>query len=315
MPTQTQYSGQGSRLTVNMMIADPLMIRARMLRMADQQFIMEALLRPVPAAASGALVYSESDPLFAADDAQEVAEGGEIPLGMGQDGIPRVAHTVKTALGIEITREMKDRNRVDLVNKRLDQVRNTFVRNWERRLFTAFDAAATATGHIVGGTAWSNPSTGDPRRDLLAAIKLVTESRTQYVNQDANNAQDYFGFVPDAIVISTTGQYNLMQSTNFLQLYLGGNIADRNPFYTGQLERTVLGCDVYTSRFMPPNAAYVLQTKDVGGWSDERPLGVTPLYSQGGPNGGPREVWRSDVVRRSAIFVDQPYAVAKIVTA
>lgn len=309
MPVQTQYSGQGPRLTVNMMIADPLLIRARMLRMADQQFIMQALLRPVPAATSGALVYSESDPLFAQDDAAEVAEGGEIPLGMGQDGIPRVAHTIKTALGIEITREMRDRNRIDLVQKRMDQVRNTFIRNWERRLFTAFDAATAATGSVVAGTAWSNPSTGDPRRDILAAIKLVTESRAQYANLDANNQQDFFGFVPDAMVISTTASYNLMQSSNFVNLYLAGNIADRNPFYTGQLERTVLGCEVFTSRFIPATSVYVLQTKDVGGWSDERPMGVTPLYAD-----QPREVWRSDVVRRSAIFIDQPYAVAKIVT-
>lgn len=309
MPTQAIYSGQGTRLTVNMMIQDPLMIRARMLQMADQQFIMNALLRPVPAAQAGVLAYMESTPLFASDDAQEVAEGGEIPLGVGADGIPLVAHTIKTALGVEITREMRDRNRVDLVNLRLDQVRNTIVRNWERRLFASFDAAIAQTGMVVAGTSWSNPSTGSPRTDVLQAIKLVTESRAQYANLDVNNQQDYFGFVPDAIVISTASQYNLLQNTEFQQLYLGGNIADRNPLYTGQLERDIVGCTVYISRFIPPNSTYVLQTKVSGGWSDERPLGVTPLYPD-----QPREVWRADVVRRTAIFVDQPYAVAKIVS-
>lgn len=311
MPVQTQYSGQGPRLTVNMMIADPLMIRARLLQMADQQFIMNALLRQAPSAQSGAIVFSESDPLFAQDDAQEVAEAGEIPLGLGQDGIPKVAHTTKTGLGVEITREMRDRNRVDLVNKRLDQVRNTLVRNWERRLFAQFDAATVATGQVVAGTQWSNPGVGSsfPRRDLLAAIKLITESRAQYANLDANNQQDYFGFVPDAIVISTTSQYNLIQSDSFVNLYLAGNIADLNPQYTGQLERTVLGCTVYISRFIPANTTYVLQTNVNGGYSDERPLGVTPLYAD-----QPREVWRADVVRRTAIFIDQPPAIAKIIT-
>jgi hypothetical protein len=315
MPVQTQYSGQGPRLTVNMLIQDPLLIQARMLRMMDQQFLMDALLRQAPSATSGAVVYEESTPLFATDDASEVAEAGEIPLGMGQDGIPRVAHTVKTAMGITITREMRDRQRIDLVNRRMAQVRNTIVRNWERRLFKAFDGAAAATGSIVAGTQWSNPTGGNPRLDILAAIKLVTEARAQYANMDANNQQDYFGFVPDAIVISTTAMYNLLQNDKFVSLYLAGNIADRNPLYTGQLERTVLGCDVYTSRFMPPTSQYVLQTKDVGGYSDERPLGVSPLYGNGGgPNGGPTETWRADAVRRTAIFVDQPFAVAKIVT-
>lgn len=309
MPTQVTYSGQGPRLTVSAMIVDPLMIRARMLQMMDQQFIMEALLRQAPATQSGAVVYAESNPLFATDDAQEVAEGGEIPLGQGQFGNPKVAVTRKTGLGIEITREMRDRNRIDLVQLSMDQVRNTMVRNWERRLYTALSNAVTATGMIVTPAfPWSNLSSGNPRGDILAAVKAVTEA--VYPNGDPNNSppnQDFFGFVPDTMVISTTAEYNLLQNTNFVQLYLGGNIADRNPYYTGQLERTILGMNVLVSRFIPAGTAYVLQSNIVGGYSDERPLGVTPLYAD-----LPREVWRSDVVRRTAIFVDQPYAVAQI---
>lgn len=307
MPTQVTYSGQGPRLTVNSMLVDPLMIRARMLQMMTQQFIMEALLRNAPATQSGAVVYAESNPLFASDDAAEIAEGGEIPLGQIQVGNPKVAVTRKTGLGVEITREMRDRNRIDMVQLSMDQVRNTMVRNWERRMFTAFDAAATQTGMVIGGSAWSNPASGFARRDILAATKAVTEAVVP--NLDPNNQQDFFGFVPDTLVISTTSMYNLMQSTDFVQLYLGGDIADRNPYYTGQLERKVLNLDVMTSRFVAPNTSYVLQSNVLGGYSDERPMGVTPLYAD-----LPREVWRADVIRRTAIFVDQPFALAKIVS-
>lgn len=307
MPTQVTYSGQGPRLTVNSMLVDPLMIRARMLQMMTQQFIMEALLRNAPGTQSGAVVYAESNPLFASDDAAEIAEGGEIPLGQIQVGNPKVAVTRKTGLGVEITREMRDRNRIDMVQLSMDQVRNTMVRNWERRMFTAFDAAATQTGMVIGGSAWSNPASGFARRDILAATKAVTEAAVP--NLDPNNQQDFFGFVPDTLVISTTSMYNLMQSTDFVQLYLGGDIADRNPYYTGQLERKVLNLDVMTSRFVAPNTSYVLQSNVLGGYSDERPMGVTPLYAD-----LPREVWRADVIRRTAIFVDQPFALAKIVS-
>lgn len=307
MPTPVTYSGQGPRLTVNALLVDPLMIRARMLQMMDQQFIMNALLRNAPGTQSGAVVYAESNPLFAQDDAQEVAEGGEIPLGQSQIGNPKVARTTKTGLGVEITREMRDRNRIDLVNLAMDQVRNTMVRNWERRLFTSFDAATAQTGMVVAGSAWSVPSSGLARRDILSATKAVTEAAAP--NMDPNNQQDFFGFMPDTLVISTTSQYNLMQSTDFVQLYLGGDIADRNPYYTGQLERKVLNLEVLVSRFVAPNTSYVLQSNVLGGWSDERPLGVTPLYAD-----MPREVWRADVVRRTAIFIDQPYAVCKIVS-
>jgi len=309
MPTAVTYSGQGPRLTVNAMLVDPLMIRARMLQMMTQQFIMTALLRNAPATQSGAVVYAESNPLFATDDAAEVAEGAEIPLGQVQIGNPKVAVTRKTGLGVEITREMRDRNRIDLVQLSMDQVRNTMVRNWERRLFASFDAATAQTGMVVAGSQWSSPTlnTSAPRRDVLAATKLVTEAVAP--NMDPNNQQDFFGFQPDTLVISTTAQYNLMQNSDFVQLYLGGDIADRNPNYTGQLERKLLDLDIMTSRFIAPNVSYVLQTNVLGGYSDERPLGVTPLYAD-----LPREVWRADVVRRTAIFIDQPFAVAKIVS-
>lgn len=307
MPTAVTYSGQGPRLTVNAMLVDPLMIRARMLQMMTQQFIMAALLRNAPATQSGAVVYAESNPLFATDDAAEIAEGAEIPLGQVQVGNPKVQVTRKTGLGVEITREMRDRNRIDLVQLSMDQVRNTMVRNWERRLFTAFDAATAQTGMVVAGSQWSNPASGNARQDILSATKAVTEAIAP--SMDPNNQQDFFGFVPDMLVISTTSQYNLMQNSNFVQLYLGGDIAERNPNYTGQLERKLLTLDVLTSRFVAPNTSYVLQSNVVGGYSDERPLGVTPLYAD-----LPREVWRADVVRRTAIFIDQPYAVAKIVS-
>jgi hypothetical protein len=303
MPISTVYSGQGPRLTVNSMIADPLMIRARLLQMADQQFIMEALLRPVPSTPSGAIVFSESTPLFASDDATDVAEGGEIPLGVGQDGLPRVAHTTKTGLGIEITREMRDRNRTDLVNLRLDQVRNTLVRNWERKLFAAFSGLTPAVT-INAANPWASSTT--IRNDIGGAVKGITTAVTP--NSDPNNNQDYIGFVPDTLVIPFASQYDIMLNTSFTSLYLGGDIAERNPQYTFQLERNVMNLQVLMSRFLPAGTAYVLQSKVCGGWSDERPLGVTPLYPD-----QPREVWRADVVRRTGIFIDQPLSVAKIV--
>lgn len=302
MPISTIYSGQGPRLTVNSMIADPLMIRARLLQMADQQFIMEALLRPVPSTPSGAIVFSESTPLFASDTPLDVAEGGEIPLGIGQDGLPRVAHTVKTGLGVEITREMRDRNRTDLVNTRMDQVRNTLVRTWEFKLFNAF-AAASIAGTVAAATPWASSTT--VRTDITNAIKLVTTSVTP--NSDPLNNQDYLGFIPDTLVLPFTSQFDLITNTSFSSVYIGGDIAERNPNYTGQLERTVMGMQVLLSRFLTPGTGYLMQSKVIGGWSDERPLGVTPLYPD-----QPREVWRADVVRRTGIFIDQPLAIAKI---
>jgi hypothetical protein len=300
MPLQSIYSGQGPRVTVNDLIVDPLLIQQRFLQMADQQFIMEAILRQLPSAQSGIIGYHESTPLFLDDDAAVVGEGGEIPLGVGSDGIPKATHTIKLARGIEITREMRDRNRIDLVNVRMNQVRNTMVRTWENRLFSALSGATT--GSVTAASPWQTSTT--IRQDIMGAIQNVTEAK---LSQGNNNTQNFLGFIPDIMVISTKTQYDMIGNGDFGQLYLGGDIAEKNPQYTGQLERTVQSMTVLISRFMPQNQVWLMESKTVGGFSDERPLGVTPLYAD-----QPREVWRADVVRRTGIAIDQPLSACVI---
>lgn len=306
MPTPTTYSGSGVRITVNSMIKDPLLIRARVLQMMNQQFIMEALLRKAPSAEAGVILYNESTPLFTDDDASVIAEAAEIPLVQGQDGVPKAAFTIKTGLGIEITIEMRNRNRVDLVSTRMDQVKNTILRHWERRLFAALNAAVPAGNTLtLGATAsWNGGTAGSIkiRNNLIDAAQLVREAVVPNQGTDA-----YLGFEPDTLVISTRSMAVMMKDDDFRKAYEGSPLAERNPYYTGQLEKNVMGLDIMTSRFMNDDYAFLLQKKIVGGYSDERPLQVSPTYPD-----QDREIWRSNVVRQTGIFIDQPYAIAKI---
>lgn len=305
MPTPRTYSNSGPRITVNSMIKDPLIIPQRMGSMTRQQFIMEAVLRQAPAASAGVILYNESTPLFTDEDAAVVAEAAEIPLVQGQDGIPRAAYTIKTGMGIEITREMKDRNRVDLVATRMTQVKNTIVRHWERRLYSAFDAAVPAA-HILNLTAatdsWYTGSAPKIRDNIIDAMQLVREAEVP--GQDDN----FFGFEPTMLIISTRTATAIMKDDEFRKAYEGSDLASKNPFYTGQLEKGVLGLQILTTRFLSDDVAYLVEPKTVGAWSDERPLSTSPTYED-----RDREIWRSNVVRRTAVFVDQPYALAKII--
>lgn len=307
MPTPSNYSTTGPRITVNAMIKDPLIIRQRMLRMMDQQFIMTALLRQESPAEAGVLQYFESTPLFTDDDFAIVGEGGEIPLTTGQDGIPKAAFTIKTALGIEITVEMKNRDQVGRVTTRMTQVKNTIVRHWERRLFNALNAAVPAGNVLdltasVAARAWNGGTAPTIRNDLVDAMTLVTEAVVPNQGADA-----FLGFVPDTLVVSTRTRFAMMKDPTFQKVYEQSPLADKNPIYAGQLERDVMGLQILASRFMNDDYAFLLEAKTVGGYSDERPLQVSPTYPD-----QPREVWRSDVVRQTAIFVDQPLAIAKI---
>jgi hypothetical protein len=306
VPTPTTYSGSGVRITVNAMIKDPLLIRARMLKMMDQQFIMSALLRQAPPAEAGVILYNESTPLFTDDDASVIAEAAEIPLVQGQDGIPKAAFTIKTGLGIEITIEMKNRNRYDLVSTRMNQVKNTILRHWERRLFNALNAAVPAgnTLTLSNAQSWNGGTAGTIkiRNNLIDASQLVREAVVPNQGTDA-----YLGFEPDTLVISTRTMAVMMKDDDFRKAYEGSPLAERNPYYTGQLEKNVMGFDIITSRFMNDDYAFLLEKNTVGGYSDERPLQVTPTYPD-----QDREIWRSNVVRQTGIFIDQPFAIAKI---
>jgi hypothetical protein len=306
VPTPTTYSNSGVRITVNAMLKDPLLIRARMLQMMNQQFIMEALLRQAPRAEAGVILYNESTPLFTDDDASVIAEAAEIPLVQGQDGVPKAAFTIKTGLGIEITIEMRNRNRFDLVTTRMTQVRNTILRHWERRLFNALNAAVPA-GNVLtlaAANSWNGGTAGQIkiRNNLIDAAQLVREAVVPGQGTDA-----YLGFEPDTLVISTRTMAVMMKDDDFRKAYEGSPLASKNPYYTGQLEKNVMGFDILTSRFMQDDYAFLLQKNVVGGYSDERSLNVTPTYPD-----QDREIWRSNVIRQTGIFIDQPFAIAKI---
>lgn len=298
MPTAAQYSGQGPRITVAQMVKDPLLVPRRFLKLAENEWIMEDLLRRVPNTGSGVVGYEEETPLFANDDPSIVEEGGEIPLTTGDVGVPKAVHTVKMARGVEITRETKDRNRTDRVNMVMSQVRNSFVRTWENRFFSAMNSAVTQS--VAADAVWTTNPNSTIRKDILDAVQTVSEAAV------AGATNSPLGFVPDVLVLSRVNMYDLLRNEDFSKHYQG-NVADQNIQFTGKLPDKILGLNVLVSRFLPAGTAYVMERKTLGGFSDERPLSATPLYED-----RDRELWRSNIVRRSAVFIDQPKAACKI---
>jgi hypothetical protein len=272
--------------------------------MADKQFIMEALLRNVGRPESGVIQYEESSPLFLDDDMAVVAEGAEIPLGQGSTGLWKAATTVKIARGIVVTQEARDRNRVDLVQQRMTQVKNTMVRAWERRLFAMLSTHPDIPTVSTGGGVWAGTgATPTIRKDIIMAKKAVGQA----VSPTTGNPDDYLGFEADTLVISENTAYTMTLDPSFIDIYKSSPIVTQSPIYTGQLERQVEGLTIMTSKFLPDTYAYVLQRNVIGGYGDERPLFVSPTVRD-----DDREIWRSNVVRRTGMFLDQPLACAKI---
>lgn len=296
-------STDGPRITVAAMTKNPTIIPRRILSTLENQFIADAVLRRLPPTQSGAYVYEESTPLFAEGDAPVVGEFGEIPLISGRTGARRVAVTVKRALGLQISIEMKNRNDVDKVNTQVTQIRNTFVRTWE----TAFVNSLLLhpdKHSMAAGAAWDSVGAAI-REDLIEGTNLIENSS---LGGAAN--EDFFGFSPNTLVIGRNVRDALMLSDDFNKAYVD-NKADESVLYTGKLPGRFFNVDAFlVSREMDrlaPKSALLLERKTVGGIGDERPLRSTPMYED--PN---RETWRSNTVRQSAIVIDQPKAACLI---
>jgi len=298
----------GPRLTVSTLLKSPTAIPKRILTMSNQEFLVDSVLRNAQDAPSGSVLYFESTPLFSADDPTILDEFGEIPTTNGSLGRPLVSRVVRRAFGLRVSKTMVDRNNVDAVNVQITQIRNTMVRAWE----DAFISALIANGSVqvmATDEAWSS-SSSHIRQDVNSAKYLIKNAAA-----DAAGKQK-FGYIADTLIISTETEIDFLDSDEVSKPYIG-NIADENLQYTGKLPQKFLGLDVLVSWRLSayfPSGAIICQRKVFGGISDERPLQATPMYGEGGgPNGGPRESWRTDVTRASAIFFDQPLAVVLIV--
>lgn len=295
----------GPRITVNSLMKSPTIIPRRILEMSDQEFLVDAVLRMGQDAPSGAVLYYQSTPLFSNDDPAILEEYGEIPVTNGSLGTPLVARVVRRSLGLRVSKTQRDRNQVDTVLTQMLQIKNTMVRAWEDAFFSAL-VANTQVQVLVTDNAWGG--TGSHiRQDVNGARYLV---KNVGADGSPNNKQK-FGYIADTLIISTETETDFLDSDEVTKPYIG-NIADKNIQYTGVLDNKFLGLDVLTSWRLAayaPSCAIVLQRKVVGGIADERPMSATPMYGEGnGPNGGPREAWRTDTTRASAIYLDQPLA-------
>lgn len=300
MATNLVSVSDGSRLTVSDLVKNPLFIPTKLKELIENQFISEALLRNGGKNDSGVVTFREGDPTFLDDDVQDVAEFGEIPVSAGKLGLPRAVYATKKALGVRVSKEMIDENDVDAVNKQVTGLKNTFIRANDRGAKALFSSPTVPT--LPVSAAWDDPN-GKPRTDLAKAIEQISTAAPDEATED-----EYFGFEPDTIVLHPGLLATLMDNEQILKVYQG-NVANESIAYTGAIPAQIMGLNVIKSRTFPVDKALILERGTVGFYSDTRPLQFTALYPEGGgPNGGPRETWRSDASHKRAIGLDQPKA-------
>lgn len=303
MAVQTVGSvSDGPRTTVADLVGNPLLIPARIIELLNNSFLTDVVFRDAGASPNGLIQFEESTPLFLVGDVEDVAEYGEIPIALGARGISRVAMATKRGLGVRVSREMRDENRIDDVNRQIRQLVNTMVRAEERALRSVL-LGNPSIPTIAATAAWTG-GTAKIRRDLARAEEVVASARPA---ADVSS-EEFLGFKADTVILPGAIQPVLMDNDEFLKVY-NGQLAGENIQYTGRMPGQVLDLTPLLTRFWPADRALVIQRGTVGFRSDTRRLEATGLYPEGnGPNGGPTESWRTDTTRKRTIGVDQPLA-------
>lgn len=291
MPTTEFVSSTDAtqQLKVNDFIKQPTAVQSVVTNMLAKQFVADALLRRAPGAPGGVVKFREDESLFA-DGIEIIAEYGEIPVAKGQDGTPRAVFTVQGGGALLISEQMRRRNDIDLVNKRLRQIKNAMVKFWDDRFMAAvFGNASIPTSAVP--LAWT---------DTTAKILFDVAKAGEVVMGQTDGNGNEFGFQPDTLLVHPL-RASAMSYNDQVTKVFQGNIADKNPMYVGDTGRDVGGFRLLKSFRVPVNKAVLMERKTLGFISDEEDLNTTPMYEQ-----RERKSWRSDTTRTSAVGIDAP---------
>lgn len=289
-------------VTVDEMMADPTFIPQRVVDNLTNAFVEDLFFRQAEGN-KGVVAFREQAGLYLADDAEEIAEYGEIPVSHPELGDLRAAFGVKTGEAIRVSFEQRNENKIDIVQQNLAALQRTVVRHGVNALKGALDAGGVQT--LTAAAGWTTAS-GDPVTDMFDAIEMV-----QGATDSEGRIHDYD---PNTVLMHPQSLTKLLRNENVQKYYIGSAAVD-NPVFRGLRETVLFGrLQVATSRLIPADEIYVFERGAAGFKSDTMPLTATPLYSEGGDSqlGGPTMSWRSDLVRKRAIGVDNPLSVVKI---
>lgn len=252
----------GDNITISRFLKDPTLIARRMRTLAEQRFIADVLLPSRFDATGGSIRYETGESIYSDKAPEAVAPGAEYPLTAIGDGTEQVARTMKWGRDSEITDESIARRKMDPVNRALTKQVNQMVKTVDSMALAAIASQVTQT--TAASAAWSS-ATAAILRDVLKAVANI-----RALNE---------GFEPDTIVVDDLTWANVMSDEKLAALLKreDGNA----PVYTGTFP-TIAGLRFLPTPNLPvANAAFVVDTSQLGGMADEK-LGGPGYVSAGG---------------------------------
>lgn len=272
--------------TINRFLNSPTMIQRALNTLAQNRFIADVLLQNQVPASGGAVLYEQSESIFADQTPDSIQPGAEFPLSTVGTGPALIAAVKKWGMDTIVTDESIDRMRMNPVDRALLKLVNSVVKQVDSVAMTAINNAVTQTA--AAATLWSTSTT--LVRDITSAVAAI-----HALNQ---------GYDPDTIVVSDVVGGYLTANDKILGL-LPRESKD-GPVFSGYLNR-ILNLDILVTPNLPVNTlAFVLDRKVLGGMANEKPLSSKSIRQE------ENERWRLRAKRVVVPFVQEPNAAFKI---
>lgn len=288
MPNALIPELSGRRLTYDIALKQPTIIRARIAQLADSQILLPKFFRHLgqPIQGGGMLytVIQASD--FFTSDVEKRAARGEYKVVEGVDPDPQLAKVEDWGGKFQIGAEEIKRSDINYLQQQTTQLSNTIARKLDVRAMSVVEAAISGA-NIVPGHDWSDVVTVGPLDGLTESAALPTADLS--AAQLAADLQE-LGVTHDLLVVHPNEKHSLKVA------------------YGDKLQAMLdsAGLSLFANPRITPGVGWVIQSGQVGTVGFEEPLTV--------------DVWQDKATRSwwvqayvvPAMAVDRPFAAKKL---
>lgn len=241
----------GDAVTTDRFLRSPQLVSRRLREIAQDRFVADFLLTQRMTAVGGAIMYEQGgETIYAERDPEAVAPGGEYPLTPLVGGGIQVAKVEKWGLDALVTDESIARQAMSPVERGLQKLVNSVVRNVDTVAMSALDSVVTQT---VPALAPWDAGTPNILRDIL-----LTVAKVRQLNE---------GIDPNVLVVDDLLWAYIASDEKIAALRARENAS--NPIDTGNFVRIGGLTIVSTPNLGMDDTALLVDTAQLGGMADE----------------------------------------------
>lgn len=242
----------GDLVSISRFLNSPTLLTRRLRTITENRFISDVLLTGRYQLQGGAVLFEQSESIYAVRPVESVDAGSEYPLSDVGTGAAAIAASQKWGQDALVTDEAIKRMQIDPVNRALTKLVNNLIKQVDSVALAAIASAVTQTAAATAAWAPGTAST-NPAYDIMKAVAVI-----RGLNQ---------GYDPDTVVVDDTHYAQLLNNLTVLTALAREDKS--NPVYTGALQ-VMAGLRILVSPNLPTaSTALVLDSTVLGGMADE----------------------------------------------